>query len=67
MIPALKHALKIRDHQIPTQPDSHDETLDLKELTDMSAITEQQEVPSTGCTCVYYEVHQHHMTEIKNL
>ena len=28
----------------------------------MSAIKEDQ-----GCSCIYYEVHQHHMEEIKNL
>jgi hypothetical protein len=67
MIPALKHSLKLRDHPISTQPSSHDDTLDLKELTDMSAITDQQEEVPVGCNCVYYEVHQHHMTEIKNL
>ncbi len=29
----------------------------------MSVIGEEQ----VGCSCIYYEVHKHHMAEIKNL
>lgn len=24
-------------------------------------------MPDRGCNCVYYEVHQHHLAEIKNM
>lgn len=70
MIPQLKNALKLREkqtepplpvtHQVPNQ----DDTLDLegnRDIGDMSVIEEG------GCKCIYYEVHQHHMNEIKNL
>lgn len=32
------------------------------EILDVSAI-----MPDRGCNCVYYEVHQHHLAEIKNM
>lgn len=66
-IPQLRSALKQRDIQTfaltpQTIPDNSIVLSEQRGIADLSCIEEEE-----GCRCVYYEVHQHHLTEIRNL
>ena len=62
----MRTALRQREGKAESEERvKREDTLDLEEersLSDVSAIGEEK-----GCGCVYYEIHQHHQGEIRNL